>query len=82
MTQAPLSLKKFHDGPSGAFSLLKTSQILGQTETLNRCPTILDMYHFYPPRLKGQSLYNQTSLSQVTESDLVQLRRFPRYSVV
>jgi hypothetical protein len=82
MTQAPLSLKKFHDGPSRAFNRLKTSQISGQTETLNRCPTTLDMYHFHPPLPNDESLYNKTSLAEVTKSDLAELRRFPRYSVV
>jgi hypothetical protein len=82
MTQAPLSLKKVHDGPSGAFSGLKTSQISGQTEILNQRLTTLDMYHFHPPLPNDESLYNQTSLTEVTESDLAELRRFPHYSVV
>jgi hypothetical protein len=82
MTQAPLSLKKFHDDPSGVFSRLKTSQISSQTETLNRCPTALDIYHFHPPLPKDESRYNQTSLTEVPKSDLAELHRFPRDSVV
>jgi hypothetical protein len=35
-----------------------------------------------PPLPKDESLYNQKSLTEVTESDLAELRRFPRYSVV
>jgi hypothetical protein len=82
MTQAPLSLKKFHDGPSRAFSRLKISQIAGQTETLNQYLTTLDMYHFHLPLPKDESFYNKTSLTEVTESDLAELRRFPCGSVV
>jgi hypothetical protein len=82
MAQAPLSLKKFHDGPSGAFSRLKTFQISSQTETLDRHPITLDMDHFHPPLPKDESLCDQTSLTEVTESDLAELRRFPRYSIV
>jgi hypothetical protein len=40
------------------------------------------MYHFHPPLPKDKSLDNQTSLTEVTKSDLAELRRFPRYSVV
>jgi hypothetical protein len=82
MIQVPLSLKKFHDGPSGAFIRLKTSQFSGQTETLKRCSATLDTYHFHPPFPKDGSLYNQTLLAEVTESDLTEIRRLPRYSVV
>jgi hypothetical protein len=82
MTQTPLSLKKFHDGPSGEFRWLETSQISVQTETLNRCPTTLDISHFHPPLPKDESLYNETSLTEITESDLTKLRRLPRCSVV
>jgi hypothetical protein len=82
MIQTPVSLKKFHDGPSGAFSRLKISQISGQIETLNQCPATLDMYHFHPRLPKDESLYNQTSLTEVTESDLAELRRFPRYFII
>jgi 1-acyl-sn-glycerol-3-phosphate acyltransferase len=39
------------------------------------------MYHYHPPLPKDPSLYNQTSLTEVSESDLAQLRRFPRYSL-
>jgi hypothetical protein len=42
----------------------------------------LDIYHFHPPLPKDGSLYNQTSLTDVMESNLAEFRRFPRYSIV
>jgi hypothetical protein len=40
------------------------------------------MYHFHPPLPKDESLYNQTSLTEVTESNLAELRHSPRDPLV